>query len=53
VTDDRTENTELTDEELEEQNADELPDREVMSVLDIAEPLHGGYTIDPPPPATE
>jgi len=47
----------MTEEEIAEANGEPLPDREAMSVIHgvqplpqpILDPLHGGYTIDPPP----
>ena len=45
----------LTDEELEAQHAEEIPEREAMSVLGLpATGLGGGIPIEPPePPATD
>jgi hypothetical protein len=45
---------ELTDEELENEHAEELPDREAMMVVRPPlpmEPLPPVYSIDPPPTA--
>lgn len=39
---------ELTPEELEEQNGEELPDREAMSI--IGDPAGGSYTLPVEPP---
>jgi hypothetical protein len=43
---------ELTEEEVEEANAEPLPDREAMTILKpplpVPEPLPPVYTIDPP-----
>jgi hypothetical protein len=47
---------EMTEEEIAEANGEPLPDREAMSVIygvqplpqPMLDPLHGGYTIDPP-----
>jgi hypothetical protein len=50
VTDEKHKTDELTEEELDETNGEKLPDREVMSLLTFSEPLHGGFSIDPPPP---
>jgi hypothetical protein len=43
---------ELDDDEVAAQNAEELPDREVMSVLQPMNPAApvGGEVIQPPPP---
>ena len=46
----RKKQDELTEEEVEQTNGEELPDREVMSLVSMSEPLHGGFTIEPPPP---
>jgi len=45
---------ELEQEEIDGQNAEELPDREVLSVLEPMNPLApvGGEVIQPPPPDT-
>jgi hypothetical protein len=40
---------ELSEEELERLHAEELPDRQVMSVVPFAPRLDGPITIDPPP----
>jgi hypothetical protein len=51
VTDERQENDELTDEELDRQDATPLPDREVMSTMRppiVMEPIDG-VGIDPMP----
>jgi hypothetical protein len=45
---------EMTEEELAEANGEPLPDRQAMSVIreplpQPILPLHGGFTIDPPP----
>jgi len=50
VTEKKDKTDELTEEEVEETNGEELPDREVMSLLTFSEPLHGGFSIEPPPP---
>jgi len=44
----------LTEEELERANGEPLPDREQMSVIKYAEPIHGGEVISPVvPPESE
>jgi hypothetical protein len=47
------ENEGLEPEELEEQNGEELPDREAMSVIKVpgAEPMDPGYTLPIEPPS--
>jgi hypothetical protein len=48
---------EMTEEEIAAANGEPLPDREAMSLIHgvqplpqpILDPMHGGYTIDPPP----
>jgi hypothetical protein len=54
---DETERTELTEEELEQQRAEQLPDREVMSTIQTPQPLpvvegvfDGGPEHQPPVP---
>jgi hypothetical protein len=47
---------ELTDEEIEKQRAEALPDREVMSTIQpyqipTIEPGFGGPGVEPPPPS--
>ena len=46
---------ELTNEELEETNGEELPAREEMSPVPLPDPITGGsgYTLPVEPPATE
>jgi hypothetical protein len=44
---------ELNEEELAEQNAELLPDREEMTVIQPFERIGGGYTMPIEPPATE
>jgi hypothetical protein len=44
---------ELTEEELEEQNAELLPEREEMSVIQPISPIGGGHTIPVEPPPSE
>lgn len=39
---------EMTEEEIAEANAEPLPNREAMSVINLGEPA-GGFTVDPPP----
>jgi hypothetical protein len=50
----QSENDELEQDELDGQNAEELPDREVMSVIEPMNPIApvGGEVIQPPAPDT-
>jgi hypothetical protein len=48
--DEKTPQQELTPEELEEQNAEHLPDREVMSLINPG--VDGIASFDPGPPET-
>jgi hypothetical protein len=50
---DHEEQEELGPEELEEQDAELLPDREEMAVVQPIERLGGGFTLPIEPPATE
>jgi hypothetical protein len=43
---------EMTEDEIAEANAERLPDREAMSVINLGEPP-GGFTVDPPPTDVE
>jgi hypothetical protein len=48
------EHDELTEEELEREHAEPLPDREVMSTIrPLPEPVDPGHTLPIEPPATE
>jgi hypothetical protein len=40
---------ELSEEEIAEQNGEELPDREVMSVMNPAAPVHNDVILPLPP----
>jgi len=44
---------ELTEEELEEQTAEVLPEREEMSVIQPISPIGGGFTLPVEPPEGE
>jgi hypothetical protein len=51
MSEEKPKNDELEPDELDGQNAEELPDREVMSVLEPMNPFApaGGEVIQPPP----
>jgi hypothetical protein len=55
VMSEREQQDELTPEELDKENGEPLPDREVMSTIDFnpGPPPLDGYTIPIEPPATE
>lgn len=40
----------VTKDELEEQDGEQLPPREVMSVIELGEPVGGGLTLPYEPP---
>ena len=45
----KKEEQQLSDEEIAEQNGEELPDREVMSVMNPAAPVHNNVILPPLP----
>lgn len=47
------EREDLSEEELEEQDAELLPDREEMTVIQPVERIAGGHTLPIEPPPTE
>ena len=51
MTEEKKTQEDLSDEELEEQNGDTLPDREVMSTINPGVSGIGSFQVDPLPPS--